>query len=50
MTTWARDFRSSNSKVVVGNGDLNSKSVVGTIRVVLSWKITFMNVYPFGYR
>ena len=31
--------RSSSSKVVAGNGGLNSKLVVGIICMVLSWKV-----------
>ena len=33
--------RSSSSKVVVGNGGLNSKSVVSALCLVLSWKVTY---------
>ena len=34
--------RSGSSKVVVGNDGLNSKSVVGAICVVLSWKVKYI--------
>ena len=41
MTTRARDFKFAGAVVVVGNGGLNSKSVVGAICMVLSWKVTY---------
>ena len=42
MTTWTRDFRSSSSKVVVGNGGPNSKLVVS---MLLSRKVTYSYEY-----
>ena len=41
MTTWARDFKFA-AKIVVGNGGLNSKSVVSALCLVLSWRVTYM--------
>ena len=40
MTTRARDFKFA-AKIVVGNGGLNSKSVVSALCLVLSWKVTY---------